>query len=118
MDVLIDIFAKVFGVATARNWHTDGTPLPPRFYQTKPFVMLGKSYLCGTGRSGCIDYRKMTNGFVFLENATKGKKEPMMDGMDDVDVMDETRRQSGVATSRGTTEMASGPLALQSEVAR
>jgi hypothetical protein len=37
----------------------------PRFYQTKPFVMLKKSYLCGTRRMGCVDYRKMTNGFVF-----------------------------------------------------
>src|ERR1039458_8154737 len=37
----------------------------PRFYQTKPIVMLGKTYLCGTRRMGCVDYRKMTTGFVF-----------------------------------------------------
>jgi len=71
MDVLIGIFAGVFGLATARNRHTDGTPLPPRFYQTKPVVMLRKSYLYGTGRRSCVDYRKMTTGFVFLENVTK-----------------------------------------------
>ena len=73
MDVLIDIFAGVFGVATARNRHPGGTPLPPRFYQTKPFVMLRKSYLCGTGRRGYVDYRKMTNGFVFLEMRAPGR---------------------------------------------
>jgi hypothetical protein len=37
------------------------------FCETKPFVMLRKSYLCGMGRMGYVDYRKMTNGFVFGE---------------------------------------------------
>jgi len=66
MVFLINIFAGVFGVVTARNRHAGGDPLPPQFYQTKPFVMLRKSYLCGTGISSCVDYRKMTNGFVFV----------------------------------------------------
>ncbi len=33
--------------------------------------MLRKSYLCGTERMGYVDDRKMTNGFVFLENVMK-----------------------------------------------
>ena len=77
MDVLIDIFAGVFGVATARNRHPGGTPLPPRFYQTKPFVMLAKWHLYFWERVGCVDYRKMTNGFVFLETENeRGYKYP------------------------------------------
>ena len=39
----------------------------PRFYQTKPFVMLKKMHLYWSERKGCADYRKMTNSFVFLE---------------------------------------------------
>ena len=58
--------------------------VPPRFYQTKPVVMLRKSYLYGTGRGSYVDYRKMTTGFVFWRmRCGRGR----------------TRRQSGVATS-------------------
>ena len=39
---------------------------PPRFYQTKPFVMLAKLHSYSSERMGYEDYRKMTNGFVFL----------------------------------------------------
>jgi len=55
-------------------YNSEGTraTLPPRFYQTKPFVMLKKMHLYGSGRMGCIDYRKMTNGFVFLEMGGRG----------------------------------------------
>ena|ERR1017187_4883578 len=40
-------------------------PTTPRFYQTKPFVMLAKSQLKYVKATGYADYRKMTNGFVF-----------------------------------------------------
>src|SRR6266404_1729360 len=40
-----------------------------RFCETKPFVMLRESDLCGTGRRSCADYREMTNGFVSVRNA-------------------------------------------------
>src|ERR1017187_10253628 len=50
-----------------------GGPQNPRFCETKPFVMLRKSYLCGTGRRSYVDYRKMTNGFVFLEMRARGE---------------------------------------------
>jgi hypothetical protein len=57
------------------GWASRPTPIltedqwasTPRFYQTKPFVMLRKQHLCDSERMGCIHYRKMTNGFVFLE---------------------------------------------------
>ena len=50
---------------SARAATGEGRPIPPRFYQTKPVVMLRKSYLCGARRMGYVDYRKMTTGFVF-----------------------------------------------------
>jgi len=36
------------------------------FCETKPIVMLGKPHLYGLWRTSWIDYRKMTNGFVFF----------------------------------------------------
>src|SRR5882724_8577719 len=44
-----------------------------RFCETKPFVMLRESDLCGTGRRSCADYREMTNGFVFQEMRARGE---------------------------------------------
>ena len=100
MDVLIDIFAEVFGVATARNRHAGGTPPTPRFYQTKPVVIWANGGLSICGGGHCVDYRKMTTGFVFWRMLRRGQHELTVDGMDDVDMMDETRRRSGVATRR------------------
>ena len=45
---------------------------PPRFYQTKPVVMLTKMQLCDSERMSCIHYRKMTTGFVFREMGGRG----------------------------------------------
>src|ERR1019366_5799287 len=47
-----------------------GGPQKPAFCETKPFVMLKKTHLYDSERMGCADYRKMTNGFVFLEMRT------------------------------------------------
>ena len=52
---------------------TTGEGAPLRFYQTKPFVMLKKLHLYYSERMGCADYRKMTNGFVFLFSAFTGR---------------------------------------------
>jgi hypothetical protein len=61
--------------STRRRKDTGGTPAPlpgreggpqnMRFCETKPIVMLGKLHLYGLWRRSWIDYRKMTNGFVF-----------------------------------------------------
>src|SRR5882724_8508816 len=47
----------------------EGSPLNTPFCETKPFVMLEKWHLYGSERRGCIDYEKMTNGFVSVRNA-------------------------------------------------
>src|ERR1035437_8444076 len=49
-----------------------GGPQKPAICETQPFVMLKKPHLYGSERRGCIDYRKMTNGFVFLEMGGRG----------------------------------------------
>src|ERR1035438_9105726 len=41
----------------------------PRFYQTKPVVMLANSQLTHVNSGSYVDYRKMTNGFVFSKLA-------------------------------------------------
>ena len=35
------------------------------FYQTKPIVILANISLTYVNATGCVDYKKMTNGFVF-----------------------------------------------------
>ena len=51
----------------AAGWGCDPGTTPPHFYQTKPFVMLKETHLYGSERIRYVDYRKMTNGFVFRE---------------------------------------------------
>src|ERR1700690_3974552 len=42
----------------------EGTPTP-RFYQTKPVVKLANGAVSTCDAVCCVDYRKMTTGFVF-----------------------------------------------------
>ena len=59
----LSAFAKATArlAAVRRSGERENMP----FCETKPFVMLKELHLYGSERNSCIDYRKMTNGFVF-----------------------------------------------------
>jgi len=61
------------GIRRRQGIGGQGGPQNPRFCETKPFVMLNKTHLYHSERMGCADYRKMTNGFVFLFSAFIGR---------------------------------------------
>src|ERR1039457_1107931 len=57
---------------TERGYRGEEGTQKHAFCETNPIVMLSKLHLYGLWRMSWIDYRKMTNGFVFLV----GKKGP------------------------------------------
>ena len=76
------------GGPTADGWASRPYQHPPktkglknmRFYQTKPFVMFKKWHRYFSERVACVDYRKMTNDFVFLEMRVPGKALTLLRG--------------------------------------